>query len=171
MTDHFKLICFCHNTRLAHLNRNLPPTTMAKQACGAQTVANEVLAKGTGNRSASWTPPPLFPFRRSTCSQSNTPFRKRKIGAGCSLPPQSRVTRRLTVGARVQLFPVQRRCSHADRWRWRRRQAHAVHHRPVHQVGAGPVMFLHACVCALSVLPCRLRSLPRRHGLGRRRNT
>ena len=24
-------------------------------------------------------PPPLFPFRRSTCSQSNKPFRKRKL--------------------------------------------------------------------------------------------
>ena len=49
---HFKLIRFCHNTRLSHLNRNLPPTTMANQACGVQTVdyavANEVLAKGTG---------------------------------------------------------------------------------------------------------------------------
>ena len=57
---HLKLIRFCHNTRLAHLGRNLPPTTMANQACGVQTVdyavANEVLAKGTGNRSASWTP-------------------------------------------------------------------------------------------------------------------
>ena len=29
---HFKLIKFCHNTRLAHLNRNLPPTTMANCA-------------------------------------------------------------------------------------------------------------------------------------------
>ena len=51
---HFKLVKFCHNTRLAHLNRNLPPTTMANPACGVQTVdqavVNEVLAKGTGNR-------------------------------------------------------------------------------------------------------------------------
>ena len=48
---HFKLIRSCHNTRLSHLNRNLPPTTMANLACGCvQTVeyavANEVLAKG-----------------------------------------------------------------------------------------------------------------------------
>ena len=46
---HIKLIKFCHNTRLAHLNRNLPPTTMANPACGVQTVdsavVNEVLAK------------------------------------------------------------------------------------------------------------------------------
>ena len=55
---HFKLVKFCHNTRLAHLNRNLPPTTMANPACGVQTVdqavVNEVLAKGTGNRWRSW---------------------------------------------------------------------------------------------------------------------
>ena len=55
---HYKLIKYCHNTRLAHLNRNLPPTTMANPACGVQTVdtamVNEVLAKGTGNRSRSW---------------------------------------------------------------------------------------------------------------------
>ena len=55
---HYKLIKFCHNTRLAHLNRNLPPTTMANTACGVQTVdsavVNEVLAKGTGNRSRRW---------------------------------------------------------------------------------------------------------------------
>ena len=55
---HFKLIKFCHNNRLAHLDRNLPPTTMANPACGVQTVdsavVNEVLAKGTGNRSRSW---------------------------------------------------------------------------------------------------------------------
>ena len=63
MTDpdiHFKLVEFCHNTRLAHLNRNLPPTTMANPACGVQTVdqavVNEVLAKGTGNRWRSWDP-------------------------------------------------------------------------------------------------------------------
>jgi hypothetical protein len=60
---HFKLIRFCHNTRLSHLNRNLPPTTMANLVCGVQTVAvaNEALAKGTGNRSASlrsWQWPP-----------------------------------------------------------------------------------------------------------------
>ena len=29
---HFKLVKFCHNTRLAHLNQNLPPTTMANPA-------------------------------------------------------------------------------------------------------------------------------------------
>ena len=48
----------CHNTRLAHLNRNLPPTIMANPACGVQTVdqavVNKVLAKGTGNRWRSW---------------------------------------------------------------------------------------------------------------------
>ena len=56
---HVRLIRFCHQTWLADLSRNLPPTTMANQACGVQTVdyavANEVLAKGNGNRSASWT--------------------------------------------------------------------------------------------------------------------
>jgi len=31
---HFELIRFCHNSRLAHLNKNLPPTTMAILACG-----------------------------------------------------------------------------------------------------------------------------------------
>ena len=55
---HFKLVKFCHNTRLAHLNRNLSPATMANTACGVQTVdqavVNEVLAKGTGNRWRSW---------------------------------------------------------------------------------------------------------------------
>ena len=46
---HFKLVCFCHNTRRSHLNRTLPPTTMANPACGIQTVdyavVNEVLAR------------------------------------------------------------------------------------------------------------------------------
>jgi len=60
---HFKLVRFCHNTRLAHLSRTLPPSTMANPACGVQTVdyavVNEVLAKGTGNRSAMWQPPAM----------------------------------------------------------------------------------------------------------------
>jgi hypothetical protein len=51
---HFKLVRFCHNTRLAHLSRTLPPSTMANPACGVQTVdyavVNEVLAKGTRTR-------------------------------------------------------------------------------------------------------------------------
>jgi len=55
---HFKLVRFCHNTRLAHLNHDLPPSTMANPVCGVQTVdyavVNEVLAKGTGNQSATW---------------------------------------------------------------------------------------------------------------------
>ena len=55
---HFKLVSYCHNTRLSHLSRTLPPTTMANPACGIQTVdyavVNEVLAKGTDNRSALW---------------------------------------------------------------------------------------------------------------------
>lgn len=52
------MVSYCHNTRLSHLSRTLPPTTMANPACGIQTVdyavVNEVLAKGTDNRSALW---------------------------------------------------------------------------------------------------------------------
>ena len=35
----------------------------------------------------------LFAFRRATCSQSN--LSEEEIGAGCSLPPQSRVTKQV----------------------------------------------------------------------------
>jgi len=56
---HFKLVRFCHNTRLEHLSRTLPPSTMANPVCGVDyagrhAVVNEELAKGTGNRSEMW---------------------------------------------------------------------------------------------------------------------
>ena len=48
---HFRLVKFCHNTRLSYLNRNLPPAVMRNTLCGLQTVdtanAMEVLRRGT----------------------------------------------------------------------------------------------------------------------------
>ena len=48
---HFRLVRFCHNTRLSYLNRNLPPDVMRNRACGLQTVDQaislEVLRRGT----------------------------------------------------------------------------------------------------------------------------
>ena len=48
---HFRLVKFCHSTRLSYLNRNLPPAVMRNTLCGLQTVdtanAMEVLRHGT----------------------------------------------------------------------------------------------------------------------------
>ena len=52
---HFRLVKFCHNTRLSYLNRNLPPAVMRNTQCGLQTVdtanAMEVLRRGTDTES------------------------------------------------------------------------------------------------------------------------
>ena len=48
---HFRLVKFCHNTRLSYLNRNLPPAVKRNTLYGLQTVdtanAMEVLRRGT----------------------------------------------------------------------------------------------------------------------------